>query len=130
MTRKKKKYIDECGPANFFGIKNNTYITPESPSILPSITNKSLITLAEDIGLKTERRPIPVEELESFEEAGACGTAAVISPIGKIFDIDKGIEYVYSKDGKPGPVSVKLFEKLQAIQNGDEPDKFGWIETV
>ncbi len=130
LDSKEKKYIDECGPANFFGIKNNTYITPESPSILPSITNKSLITLAEDIGLKTERRPIPVEELESFEEAGACGTAAVISPIGKIFDIDKGIEYVYSKDGKPGPVSVKLFEKLQAIQNGDEPDKFGWIETV
>lgn len=130
LDSKEKKYIDECGPANFFGIKDNTYITPESPSILPSITNKSLIELARDIGMKTERRPIPVEELESFEETGACGTAAVITPIGKIIDIDTGKKYEYSKDGFPGPVSTKLFEKLQAIQTGDEADKFGWIEMV
>ncbi|MCF8332251.1 MAG: branched-chain amino acid aminotransferase, partial [Bacteroidales bacterium] len=84
LDAKEKKYIDEAGPANFFGIKDNTYITPKSESILPSITNKSLMQLAEDLGLKVERRPVLVEELETFEEAGACGTAAVISPVGKI----------------------------------------------
>ena len=79
LDAKEKKYIDECGAANFFGIKNNTYVTPKSTSILPSITNKSLMVLAEELGLKVERRHIPVEELAEFEEAGACGTAAVIS---------------------------------------------------
>ena len=130
VDAKEKKFIDECGPANFFGIKNNTYITPESPSILPSITNKSLITLAEEMGLKTERRPVPIAELSSFEEVGACGTAAVISPIGKIIDLDNGDLYEYCRDGRPGPISVKLYNKLQAIQTGDKEDKFSWIETV
>lgn len=125
-----KKYIDECGPANFFGIKNNTYVTPKSDSILPSITNKSLITLAEKMGLKTERRPVLVEELADFEETGACGTAAVISPIGKIVDPETGKIYEYCKDGNPGPVSMKLFNKLVGIQYGDEPDEFGWMTVV
>ncbi|GAB4293185.1 MAG: branched-chain amino acid aminotransferase [Marinilabiliales bacterium] len=130
LDSKENKYIDECGPANFFGIKNNTYITPKSDSILPSITNKSLFTLAEDLGMKAERRPIPVEELETFEEAGACGTAAVISPIGKIIDDDFGKVIEYGKDGEPGPWSKKLYERLLAIQTGDIEDKFGWIEFV
>ena len=130
LDSREKKYIDECGPANFFGIKNGTYITPESKSILPSITNKSLLQLAEEIGLKTERRPIPLEELETFEEVGACGTAAVISPVAQIDDLDTGKSYVFSKDGKPGPYSSKLYKKLQAIQYGEEEDKFGWITEV
>jgi branched-chain amino acid aminotransferase len=67
LDAKEKKYIDECGPANFFGIKDNTYITPASPSILPSITNMSLVQLAIDLGLKAERRPINLEELPSFD---------------------------------------------------------------
>jgi branched-chain amino acid aminotransferase len=130
LDSKEKKYIDECGPANFFGIKDNTYITPESDSILPSITNKSLIQLAKDMGLKTERRKVPLEELDTFEEAGACGTAAVISPIGRIDDIDTGKSYIYSKDGKPGEISEKLYNKLRAIQYGDEPDPYGWVTIV
>lgn len=130
LDSREKKYIDECGPANFFGIKNNTYITPESKSILPSITNKSLIQLAADMGMKTERRPILLEELETFEEAGACGTAAVISPIGQIDDLDTGKSYQFSKDGKPGVVCEKLYNKLRAIQYGDEPDKFGWVTII
>jgi branched-chain amino acid aminotransferase len=125
-----KKYIDECGAANFFGIKNNTYITPKSSSILPSITNKSLMVLAEDMGMKVERRQIPVEELATFEEAGACGTAAVISPIERIDDYDEKISYVFSKDGKPGPISEKLYKKLRGIQYGDEPDTHGWVTVV
>jgi branched-chain amino acid aminotransferase len=130
LDSKEKKYIDECGAANFFGIKNNTYITPKSSSILPSITNKSLMVLAVDLGMKVEQRPIPVEELATFEEAGACGTAAVISPIERIDDYDKNISYVFSKDGKPGPISEKLYKKLQGIQYGDEPDTHGWVVVI
>jgi branched-chain amino acid aminotransferase len=130
LDAQEKKYIDECGAANFFGIKNNTYITPKSSSILPSITNKSLMVLAEDMGMTVERRQIPVEELATFEEAGACGTAAVISPIERIDDYDEKISYVFSKDGKPGPISEKLYKKLQAIQYGDEPDTHGWVTIV
>lgn len=130
LDAKEKKYIDECGAANFFGIKNNTYITPESTSILPSITNKSLMQLARDMGITVECRPIPEEELETFEEAGACGTAAVISPIQRIDDPEMGKSYVFSKDGKPGPISEKLYNKLRAIQYGDEPDTHGWVTVV
>jgi len=130
LDAKEKKYIDECGAANFFGIKNNTYITPDSPSILPSITNKSLCVLAEEMGLKVERRPVALEELASFEEAGACGTAAVISPIERIDDLDNGITYNLSKDGKPGPWCEKLYNRLRAIQYGDEPDKYGWVTVI
>lgn len=130
LDAKEKKYIDECGPANFFGIKDNTYVTPESTSILPSITNKSLMLLAEEMGMKVERRRIPEEELTTFEEAGACGTAAVISPIERIDDIEMKKSYIFSKDGKAGPVSELLYKKLRAIQYGDEPDTHGWITVV
>ncbi|HBB07242.1 MAG TPA: branched chain amino acid aminotransferase, partial [Bacteroides sp.] len=118
LDAKEKKYIDECGAANFFGIKDNTYVTPLSTSILPSITNRSLMQLAEDMGLKVERRPIPEEELATFEEAGACGTAAVISPIERIDDLENKKSYVIAKDGKPGPISTKLYQRLRAIQYG------------
>ena len=128
LDSKEKKYIDECGPANFFGIKDNTYITPKSDSILPSITNKSLIQLAQDMGLKVERRQVPVEELDTFEEVGACGTAAVISPIKRIYDADLDKECLYGKE--PGPWSTKLYEKLRAIQDGDEADPYGWVDVV
>ena len=129
LDPKEKKYIDECGPANFFGIKGQTYITPESPSILPSITNKSLIQIAMDLGLKTERRPVAVDELESFEETGACGTAAVISPIRKIVDPAKNKIYTYGS-GQPGPVSLQLYNQIRAIQLGDIPDSHHWIDFV
>ena len=80
--------------------------------------------------MKTERRQIPVEELSTFAEAGACGTAAVISPIAKIVDPEKNEIYEYCKDGKPGIESLKLYNKLIAIQCGDEPDPFGWVTIV
>lgn len=130
LDAKEKKYIDECGAANFFGIKNNTYVTPRSNSILPSITNKSLMTLAEELGMKVEQRSVPVEELSTFEEAGACGTAAVISPIERIDDYDTKVSYVFSKDGKPGPVCDKLYHKLLAIQCGDEQDLYNWVTVL
>ncbi len=130
LDAKEKKYIDECGAANFFGIKDNTYVTPLSSSILPSITNKSLMQLAEDLGLKVERRPIAEEELSTFEEAGACGTAAVISPIQRIDDPENNRSYIFSQDGKPGPISTKLYNKLRAIQYGDEPDIHNWVTIL
>ncbi|MGC3977642.1 MAG: branched-chain amino acid aminotransferase [Paludibacteraceae bacterium] len=130
LDAKEKKHIDECGAANFFGIKNNTYITPESSSILPSITNKSLMTLAEELGLKVEHRHIPVEELATFDEAGACGTAAVISPIERIDDYDENKSYIFSHDGKPGKICEKLYNKLRAIQYGDEPDTHSWVTVL
>jgi len=130
LDAREKKYIDEAGTANFFGIKNNTYITPESHSILPSITNKSLMQLAEHLGLNVERRKIPVEELATFEETGACGTAAVISPFNKIDDLENKQTYQYCKNGKAGPVSLKLYEHLTGIQYGNVADPFGWISIV
>lgn len=123
------KYVDEFGAANFFGIKNDTYVTPDSHSVLPSITNMSLRTLAEDLGLKVENRKIPVEELSTFEEAGAVGTAAVISPVGSVYDPDNDITYTFG-DGKAGPWSQKLYQTLQGIQYGEIPDTHGWTEIL
>jgi len=125
-----KKYIDEAGPANFFGIKGNTYVTPDSHTILPSITNMSLRQLATDMGMTVEQRHVPVEELEEFEEAGACGTAAIISPICMIEDRDSGKQYIYCKDGIAGPKSTALYNKLRAIQFGEEPDPYNWVEII
>ncbi|MCH5328940.1 MAG: branched-chain amino acid aminotransferase [Coprobacter sp.] len=130
LDAKEKKYIDECGPANFFGIRDNCYITPQSTSILPSITNKSLMEIARSMGMTVEQRRIPEEELATFEEAGACGTAAVISPIERIDDLDENRTYIFSKDGRPGAVCERLYNKLRAIQYGDEPDPFGWVTVV
>ena len=123
-----KKYIDEFGAANFFGIKEGKYVTPDSSSVLPSITNMSLRTLAEDLGLKVENRPIPVEELATFEEAGACGTAAVISPVGRIYDPLTKEYYEYGAEA--GPVSVKLYTLLQDIQYGRVEDTHGWTKGI
>jgi len=130
LDAKEKKYVDECGPANFFGIKDNKYITPKSTSILPSITNKSLMQLAEEMGMTVERRQIPEEELATFEEAAECGTAAVVTPIERIDDIDENKSYVFSKDGKPGPLCEKLYHKLRAIQYGDDEDIHGWVTIL
>ena len=118
------KYIEECGAANFFGIKDNTYVTPKSPSILPSITNKSLRTLAEDMGMKVEERPIAIDEIGEFEEAGACGTAAVISPIESVYDLDTDVKVTYGTE--VGKTSLALYNRLQDIQYGRAEDKFGW----
>ena len=90
LDPKEKKYIDECGPANFFAVKGDTYVTPKSGSILPSITNMSLQQIAKDLGMKVECRPILLEELAEMDEAAECGTAAVAAPISQVDDIDEG----------------------------------------
>jgi branched-chain amino acid aminotransferase len=130
LDAREKKYIDECGPANFFGIKNNTYVTPKSHSILQSITNKSLQVLAESMGMKVEVRPIPIEELAEFEEVGACGTAAVITPIRKVVDVEKDITFSYGDPSKAGPITTRLYDTLVGIQYGVIEDSFAWTKIL
>ena len=130
LDAKENKYIDEAGPANFFAIKGNTYITPNSKTILPSITNMSLRTLANDLEMKVELRNVTVEELSDFDEVGACGTAAVISPIKEIVDREHKKVYEFCKDGVAGPVSTKLYNKLKAIQEGEDQDIHNWNTII
>ncbi|MCG8697144.1 MAG: branched-chain amino acid aminotransferase [Bacteroidales bacterium] len=130
LDAKEKKYIDEAGPANFFAIKGNSYITPDSQSILKSITNMSLQDLAKSMGMNIEKRKVPVDEIETFEEVGACGTAAVITPVRKIIDPDLNKIYEFCADDQPGEVCHKLYQQLTGIQCGDEPDNFNWIDII
>lgn len=130
LDPKEKKYIDECGPANFFAIKGDKYITPKSNSILPSVTNMSLQQIAKDLGMSVECRPMLLEELNEMDEAAECGTAAVAAPISQVDDPANGVSYVFSKDGEPGPWTTKLYNKLRAIQLGDEPDTHGWVTVL
>jgi branched-chain amino acid aminotransferase len=90
----------------------------------------SLCELATDMGLIVERRHIAIDELENFEEAGACGTAAIVSPIGMIQDRDTGHIYQYSKNGNVGSWCKKLYERLTGIQYGEIEDKFGWCKVL
>ena len=129
LDAKEKKYVDECGHANFFGIKNDTYITPKtSKTILYSITNMSLLTFGESLGLKVERRNIPVEELSTFTEAGACGTRRSLR-VKRIL-IPKPILSTSIARTISGAMDNKLYNKLVGIQHGDEPDEFGWMTTI
>ena len=134
LDPKEGKYIDEFNSSNFFAIRGNSYITPESPTILPSITNKSLETVAAHLGMTVERRPVPVEELGTFEEVGECGTAVVITPVHKLVDkpaLESDEETVYTYgDGKCGPKSLKLYNYIVSIQKGEIEDPFGWITYV
>ena len=130
LDPKEKKYIDECGPANFFAVKDGVYITPKSESILPSITNMSLQQIAADLGIKVECRPIPLEELDEVQEAAECGTAAVAAPISEIHDIDTGKKYIIAPDNQPGPVTTALYNRLRAIQLGDVEDTHNWVTIV
>ncbi len=123
-----RKYVEECGAANFFGVKDGCYITPESPSILPSITNMSLRTLAAEMGLKVEQRAVEFDEIASFDECGACGTAAVISPIGSIYDPRSEETISYGKS--VGSYSKAMYDKLQDIQYGRCDDPYGWTIIV
>jgi branched-chain amino acid aminotransferase len=124
-----RKNIEELGAANFFGITaDRAYVTPKSRSVLGSITNASLRTLAPELGYRVEARDVPLEELDRFVEAGACGTAAVITPIESITVRERDI--VYLPDGRPGPHCTALYRALTAVQFGDAEDKWGWTEEI
>ena len=125
-----RTYIEEVGAANFFGItKNNEFVTPKSPSVLPSITKYSLMEIAEKyLNMPVYERKVPIDSLDEFKEAGACGTAAVITPIG-------GIEYkeklhVFYSETEVGPITKELYRILCGIQFGDIEAPEGWIYKV
>lgn len=122
--------IDEVGAANFFGItKDNKFITPQSSSILPSITKRSLLHVAKEyLNLETSETDVFVDKLDIFAEAGACGTAAVITPIGGIEH--KGVMHTFYSQTEVGPITKKLYETLYGIQMGDVEAPEGWIYKV
>ncbi len=128
LTRTK---VEETGGANFFFVtKDNKVVTPKSDSILPSITRRSLMYVAKEyLGLETEEREVYLSELKDFAECGLCGTAAVISPVGKI--VDHGTEICFpSGMEKMGPISQKLYETLTGIQYGRIEAPEGWIRVI
>ena len=128
LDSKNHEFIEEFGSSNFFGITQDAkYVTPDSPSILPSITNKSLMQIAEDLDISVERRPVSKNELETFAEVGACGTAVVITPIAEIIHHDK--VYKYDQENI-GPVSRKLYDRMTGIQYGRIADTHNWMMEV
>ncbi|WP_299996825.1 branched-chain amino acid aminotransferase [uncultured Clostridium sp.] len=125
-----RTYIEEVGAANFFGItKNNEFVTPKSPSVLPSITKYSLMEIAEKyLDMPVYERKVPINSLDEFKEAGACGTAAVITPIGGIEYKDK--LHVFYSETEVGPITKELYRILCGIQFGDVEAPEGWIFKV
>ena len=126
-----RTYVEETGGANFlFVTKDNKIVTPKSNSILPSITRRSLVAVAKDyLGLEVEERPVAFEEVKDFAECGLCGTAAVISPVGKV--VDHGKEIVFpSGMAEMGPVTKKLYDTLTGIQMGRIEAPEGWIHVI
>lgn len=131
-----RRFVDEYGSSNFFAIKGNTYVTPLSDSVLPSITNKSLQQVASDMGMKVEKRQIPLDELSEMDEVGACGTAVVVTPIYQI-DVKPVLEesavektYSFGEPGTVGKVSAELYRHLTGIQYGEIEDKHSWCHKV
>lgn len=127
--------LEEFSTSNFVGIDRatNTYMTPRSPSVLPSITNKSLMQLAVDEGMTVEERDIDVAELDGLDEVLAVGTAVVVTPVGSVTRLAKGKDmqrYDFGEEGEIGPVTRRLYDRVRAIQNGEEEDKYGWNVKV
>ncbi|MBO5763499.1 MAG: branched-chain amino acid aminotransferase, partial [Lentisphaeria bacterium] len=121
------EYVDEFSTSNFFAItRDGKYITPHSPSILPSITNRSLMQIAEDLGMTVERRPIHRSELPGLKEVAACGTAVVITPVHRIYDGDQ----IYTYGEEIGPTLKKLYDTMTGIQYGVLPDTHNWMVDV
>ena len=123
--------VEETGGANFvFVTKDKKIVTPKSSSILPSITRRSLLYVAQEyLGLETEEREVPLEEVPEFSECGLCGTAAVVSPVGKIVDHGKEICFASGMD-EMGPVLKQLYDTLTGIQMGRIEAPKGWIHVI
>ena len=126
-----RTYVEETGGANFlFVTQDGVVVTPKSDSILPSITRRSLVYLAEHmLGLKVEHRPVKFSELKDMAECGLCGTAAVISPVGKVVGKDETIAFPSGME-KMGPTIQKLYDTLRGIQLGTIEGPEGWIHRI
>lgn len=123
------KYIDEFGTSNFFAIsQDGRYVTPDSRSILPSVTNKSLQTIAAEIGLTVDKRRVEVSELRTFAEVGACGTAVVITPVYSVLHGET--LYTFGEEHTAGETLTRLYAQIQGIQYGDIEDRYGWMISV
>lgn len=130
LDSREHRFIDEFGTSNFIGItRDGRYITPASSSILPSITNKTLMALAEASGMPVEQRPIEFAEVRQFAEVGACGTAVVITPVNRIVRGDEVVE-IGTQDGSVGRVLQQLYNTVRGIQVGDLPDRHGWLRPL
>ena len=131
LDAQEHKYFEELGAANiFFILKDNTFATPKSDAILPSIIRRSIVHIAQhDYAMNIEERAFKIDEVDNVAEAGACGTAAVITPIGQI-SINGKLHKFFSNGEKPGPVTEKLYRHLTSIQTGDKEDKYNWIQEV
>ncbi len=129
LDAKEHTYVEEFATSNFIGItQDGCYVTPDSHSILPSVTNNTLKQIAADLGMQVEVRPVPFEELATFAEIGACGTAVVVTPVSEIVR-GKTVIKIGSGTGC-GPVLQKLYETVQGIQYGELPDTHGWCCEV
>ncbi len=126
------KYIEEFGSSNFIGItKDGRYVTPDSPSVLPSITNNGLQQVARDLGIPVEVRPIDFEkEIGDFAEVAACGTAVVITPVSEIVRLKTGEHFKISDSETAGPICQKLYNAYTDIQWGKAPDTHGWLKVI
>jgi len=125
LDAREHKWVEEFSTSNFVAVtKDGTYVTPKSSSILPSITNLTLQQLARDMGIPVEVRPIAFDEVESFAEVAACGTAVVITPVSQIERA--GYVYTTGPENRCGPVLEKLYHAVQGIQYGEQPDTHGW----
>ena len=126
-----RTYIEETGGANIiFVTKDGKVVTPKSNTILPSITRRSLMIVAKEyLGLDVEERSVRIDELENFAECGLCGTAAVISPVGKVVDHGKEICFPAGMN-EMGPVTKKLYDTFTGIQMGSLPAPDGWISII
>ena len=126
-----RTHIEETGGANIiFVTKEGKVVTPKSNTILPSITRRSLMIVAKDyLGLEVEEREVHVDELGEFSECGLCGTAAVISPVGKVVDHGKEIRFPAGMT-EMGPITKKLYDTLTGIQMGRLPAPEGWIKVI
>lgn len=131
LDSKTRTKVEETGGANFIFItKDGKFVTPKSDSILPSITRRSLMVVAEKyLGLTVENREVAFEEVKDFAECGLCGTAAVISPVGKINDHGNEICFPSGME-EMGPVTKKLYETLTGIQMGKIEGPEGWVHTI
>lgn len=124
-----ERTVEEFGTSNFIALKGNRYVTPNSKSVLPSITNKTLMQLAKDEGMEVEQREIDIEEVEEFDEVGACGTAVVITAVTRILHGSRLLQIGKDPD-RVGERLLMFYEKVRAIQYGETEDPYGWGQEM